>query len=112
MVGISIEPPVVGRDWSPVSSNKPVVAGVELRVGHRALVQSGRAARRYLRIRGKPRADARGPGAGLAPGLQALPMPAAARVLFVGGACVVFGAWTLHAEAKTFYFCLLMVDSL
>jgi hypothetical protein len=58
---------------------KPVVAAVELRVDHRAPLQPGRAggARRYLRIRGTPRAGSRGSGIGLAPGPQALPIPAA-----------------------------------
>jgi hypothetical protein len=50
VVGISMEPSVVGRDWSPVSSNKPVVTAVELRVDHRAPLQPRRVARRYLRV--------------------------------------------------------------
>jgi hypothetical protein len=62
---------------------KPVVAAVELRVDHRAPLQPRRPSRRYLRVRGTARADSRRSGVGLAPGPQALPMPAAALVLAV-----------------------------
>jgi hypothetical protein len=62
---------------------KPVVTAVQLRVDHRAPLQPWRAARRYLRRCGTPRADSPGSGVGLAPGPQALPMPAAALVLYI-----------------------------
>jgi hypothetical protein len=51
---------------------------------HRAPLQAGRAARRYLRARGgAARGDFRRAGVGLAPRPQALPVPAAALVLCI-----------------------------
>jgi hypothetical protein len=50
---------------------KPVVIAVELRVDHRAPLQPRRAARRYLRIGGTPRADSRRSGVGRAGGAGA-----------------------------------------
>jgi hypothetical protein len=50
VMSVSVGPSVVGRDWSPVSSNK--ARGCCCRTPgdhHRAPLQPGRAARRYLR---------------------------------------------------------------
>ena len=55
-------------DWQVNLPHLTCISGVHPR----------RAARRYLRVRGAARADSRGPGAGLAPRQQALPIPAAA----------------------------------
>jgi hypothetical protein len=62
---------------------KPVVTAVELRVDHlshhRAPLQPGGT---YVYV-GASRAGPRRSGAGLAPGPQALPMPAAALILYI-----------------------------
>jgi hypothetical protein len=63
---------------------KPVVAAVGLCVDHRAPLQPGRAARRYLRAYGTSRAGRRRSGAVLVLGLQALPIPAAALLISLG----------------------------
>jgi hypothetical protein len=81
VVGASVGPSVVGRDWSPVSSNKARGYCCRTPGDHRAPLQPGRAARRYLRVRGAARADPQRPRAGLAPGPQVLRMAAAAMVL-------------------------------
>jgi hypothetical protein len=64
---------------------KPVVtAAVELQATTEPHCSRGvQPARRYLRARGTSRADSRRSGVGLAPGPQALPMPAAALILLV-----------------------------
>jgi hypothetical protein len=80
---------VIGA-WCPLT--KPVVTAVELCVDRRAPLQPRRAARRYFRVRSAPRADSRGPGAGLPPGPQAPPMPAAALVLYIFGKQPLFRA--------------------
>jgi hypothetical protein len=60
------------------------IAAVELQVRPPSPpLQPGRAARRYLRTRGTPRAGPRRPGVGLAPRPQALLMPAAALILYI-----------------------------
>ena len=87
VVGVSLDPSVVGRDWSPVSSNEARGYCCRTPGDHRAPLQPRRAARRYLRARGTSRADSRRSGAGLAPGPQALPMPAAALVSRTLAAC-------------------------
>jgi hypothetical protein len=74
---------VLGHDWSPVSSNKARGCCCRTPGGYRAPLQPRRAARRYLRTRGTSRADFRRSGVGLAPGPQALPMPATALVLYM-----------------------------
>jgi hypothetical protein len=65
VVGVSVEPSVVGRDWSPMSSNKARGYCCRTPGGHRAPLQPRRAARRYLRVRGtsRSRADSRSPEA-------------------------------------------------
>ena len=83
VVGVSVDPSVVGRDWSPVSSNKARGCCCRTPGDHGAPLQPRRAARRYLRARGTARADSRRSGVGLAPRPQALPMPAAALVLYI-----------------------------
>ena len=57
VVGVSVDPSVVGRDWSPVSSNKARGYCCRTPGDHRAPLQPRHAARRYLRIRGTSRAD-------------------------------------------------------
>jgi hypothetical protein len=78
MVGVSVDPPVVGRDWSPVSSNKARGCCRRAPGDHSAPLEPGRAARRYLRVRGAVRADYRSSGFGPAPRPQVLPMAATA----------------------------------
>jgi hypothetical protein len=50
VVGISMGPSVVGRYWSPASSNKARGYCCRTSGDHRAPLQPGRAARRYLRV--------------------------------------------------------------
>jgi hypothetical protein len=80
-LGVSADPPVVGRDWSPVSSNKARGYCCRTTGEHCAPLQPGRAARRYLRVRGTARTDSRGSGVGLAP------RPAAAMVPYRKALC-------------------------
>jgi hypothetical protein len=82
VVGVSVDPPIVGRDWSPVSSKKAHGYCCRTPGGHRAPLQPRRAARRYLRARGAARADSRRSGAGIVPRPQVLSVPAAALVLY------------------------------
>jgi hypothetical protein len=51
VVGVSVDPPVVGRDWSPVSSNKARGCCCRTPGDHRAPLRPGRATRRCLRVR-------------------------------------------------------------
>jgi hypothetical protein len=51
-VGFTVGPSVVGRDWSPVSSNKARGHCCRTPGDHRAPLQPRRTARWYLRIRG------------------------------------------------------------
>jgi hypothetical protein len=88
---------VTGARAVAVPLTKPVVTAVELRVDHRAPLQPRRAARRYLRICGAARADSRRSGVGLAPRPQALPMPAAALVLYIRRSHVL-PKWEVLAE--------------
>ena len=81
VVGVSVDPPVVGRDWSPVSCNKARGYCCRTPGGHFAPLQPRRVARRYLRVPGAARSDSRRSGAGLAPRPQALPTPAFALIL-------------------------------
>jgi hypothetical protein len=99
-----VDPPVVGRDWSPVSSiTKPVVTAVELQATTEPHpLQPRRAARRYLRIRGTARADSRGGGVGLAPGPQALPMPAAALILYI---------YCFHLIRRNYIYCTHLISA-
>jgi hypothetical protein len=83
VVGVSVGPSVVGLDWSPVFSNKARGYCCRTPGDHLAPLQSRRAARRYLRVRGTARADSRRSGVGLAPRPQARHMPAAALILYV-----------------------------
>jgi hypothetical protein len=83
-----VGPSVVGRGWSPVPSNKARGCCCRATGDHRAPLQPRRAARRYFRVmyvgtRNSARADSRRSGVGLAPRPQALPLPAAALVLFI-----------------------------
>jgi hypothetical protein len=79
VVGVSVDPSVVGRDWSPVSSNKARGCCCRTPGDHRAPLQPRRAARRYLlRARGtavtdssasrEPTPGGPGSGSGLRPG--------------------------------------------
>jgi hypothetical protein len=56
--------------------------------------------RPYLRVRGTARADSRRSRAGLAPGPQALPMPAAALILYICIACIDQGEKASYAEPE------------
>jgi hypothetical protein len=63
-LGVSVDPSVVGRDWSPASFNKarPWLLLSNSRRPPSPKLQPRRAARRYLRVRGTSRDDSRGPG--------------------------------------------------
>jgi hypothetical protein len=78
--GSRAPPPPLGRACWVLGARGAVKARVDaLRFAyfHNALVDkavlAGPPSRRYLRVRDAPRAGSRGPGAGLAPGPQALP---------------------------------------
>jgi hypothetical protein len=83
LVGAPVDPPVVGRDWSPVSSNEAGGYCGQTPGGRRAPLQPGRAARRYLRARRRYLRFARtsvqreplfgGPGPGFRPGRRCFP---------------------------------------
>jgi hypothetical protein len=105
VVVVSMGPSVVGRDWSPVSSNKarrgyccrtscrpssPIAAG------ERGVQPGGM---RYLRVCGTSRADSRRSRAELVPRPQALPVPAAAPVLYVLGRWLEVGVLLWAAPA-------------
>jgi hypothetical protein len=85
---------VVGRDWSPVSSNKARGHCLLLSNSSRPLspiaVEACSPAVFTLRVRGTSRADSRRSGVGLAPGPQALPMPAAALILYIVGIAYIY----------------------
>jgi hypothetical protein len=78
---------VVTRARCPLT--KPVVAAVELQATTEPRLQPGRAARRYLRVGPCSASCFRGPGGGVAPRPQALPVPAAALVLYISTLCVL-----------------------
>jgi hypothetical protein len=88
VVGTSMGPPVVGRGWSPVPSNKARGCCYRTPGGHRAPQQPGRAARRYLRVRWcslqAARAGSRRSVAGPKTRPQVLAMTAPALVLCTG----------------------------
>jgi hypothetical protein len=69
VVGVSVDPSVVGRGWSPASSNKARGYCCRTPGDHRAPLQPGRAAGRYLRAR-RYSAALGGPGPGFRPGCR------------------------------------------
>jgi hypothetical protein len=76
VVGVSVEPPVVGRDWSPVSSNKARGCCCRTPGGHRAPLQPRRTAFLVFTCTWSSADQPRRSGVGLAPRPpQVLPMP-------------------------------------
>jgi hypothetical protein len=91
VVGVSMEPPVVGRGWSPVSSYKArgYCCRTPCRPSSRTAAEACKPGGVYVSV-GTPRADPRRPGVLLAPGPQALPIQLAPiRLFFFTGDAII-----------------------